>query len=171
MPNFTVVVSGLQQVEQDLQRKIDVLQDLAPALMQGAQEVGRVEEELFQSGDRGQWAPITVNTQAYKAQIGSIQKPLQRTGAIHADLTTPRVLRSGPSSITVGTDWPYAAIQQSGFVQRWRIDRRGGALRLLRRTTPGYNAPRKLVDLTSSDRARIVAVVLLDLRRRLGTHP
>lgn len=165
---FTTTVTGVDQVITRMRGRIQVLQDLQPSLVVGAQEFGAIEERHFSSEGDGKWAPLTAGTREYKGQESVDGSTLVRSGALRGQLTKPLVLEMSSTSIRLGTNLPYAKFHQKGFRQVWGFTRsRDGHLVLRRRARDSYTPARKPVDLSAEDRRMISYRVALDVRRRL----
>lgn len=165
--SFEIEVRNVENVRIRFRRIQATLEDLLPSLEVGMREFGAVEEEIFDSADRGKWQPVSPGTAEYKGS----SEVLVRTSRLKGSLTSPQVFSLSPTQIRFGTSVPYAKFHERGFKQVWKFarDYRSGGLRLVRRDPPVQQVARKPVDLTAGDRARIRAAMRNDLLGRLGS--
>jgi phage gpG-like protein len=82
-----------------------------PAFERIAREMERNEQVYFRSRGAGKWAPLSIETEAYKAAEGQGSVPLVASGRLRDSLTRARVT---PHSVSIGTEVPYARFHQYG---------------------------------------------------------
>lgn len=163
---FEIEVRNVENVRIRFRRVQATLEDLLPSLEVGMREFGAIEGEIFDSADRGKWAPVSPGTAEYKGS----SEVLVRTTRLKSSLTAPQVFALSPTQIRFGTSVPYAKYHQRGFTQVWKFarDYRTGGLRLVRRAPPVDQVARPPVDLTAGDRLRIREALRRDLLGRLA---
>lgn len=115
---FTFDVVGEKQVDRTLARVADDITDARPLWDKLANDFGRIESAQFasQGAYSGGWPALSPRYAAWKSRHYPGKPILQRTGALHRDLTARPygVERITGESMTVGTDLPYARYHQTG---------------------------------------------------------
>ena len=106
-----ITISGLDEAIARLDEIGQRARDLRPVLAVAAEDLKTLVDDSFEQSrapDGSPWAPLASSTVARRRQGSS--KPLIDTGRLRNSINAS----SGPSSLKVGTNVPYAAYHQFG---------------------------------------------------------
>lgn len=142
MPSgFDIQATGYEEVHGLLNRLVAISDDWTPAWPDVRDEIWQIEKERFDSGGKGEWAPLSPGYAAWKEKNYPGQPLLVREDILRSSLTGDdyfSVVEMEPMGLTVGTNVPYAAAHQYG----------GGRL-----------PARPVMDLDDSDVGRVAQIM------------
>jgi phage virion morphogenesis protein len=168
---------GLKIDAERVTRSMEMLRvsclDASPAMRAVQGDMERAVEKNFASQGRPAWVGLTPGTIAARIRRGTWPgKILQQSGQLAASIEG----RSDSTSVTVGTNLVYAAIQQLGgktrahtiTARKAKVLHFGGVFRR-QVHHPGSKIPaRPFLALDTDDEVQIARSVLLFLQGRLG---